>query len=73
MRSLCRVHFLRNLLSHMPNAGQDMMGAHMKAVFVIQRPEQVRAHWQQVTEMLRKQFPGAVPVMEAVRDDVLAF
>jgi putative transposase len=73
LRSLCRVHFLRNLLSHMPNAGQDMMGAHMKAVFVIQRPEQVRAHWQQVTEMLRKQFPGAVPVMEAVRDDVLAF
>jgi transposase-like protein len=42
-------------------------------VFVIQKPEQVRAHWQQVTEMLRKQFPGAVPVMEAARDDVLAF
>jgi hypothetical protein len=42
-------------------------------VFVIQKPEQVRAHWQQVTEMLRKQFPGAVPVMEVARDDVLAF
>ena len=42
-------------------------------MFVIQKPEQVRAHWQQVTEMLRKQFPGTVPVMEAARDDVLAF
>jgi putative transposase len=42
-------------------------------VFVIQKPEQVRAHWQQVTEMLRKQFPGAIPVMEAARGDVLAF
>ena len=30
-------------------------------------------NWQQLTEMLRKQFPGAVPVMEAARDDVLAF
>jgi putative transposase len=69
----CRVHFLRNLLSHVPKAGQDMVAAAMKAVFVIQMPEQVRAHWQQVTEMLRKQFPGAVPVMEAARDDVLAF
>jgi putative transposase len=69
----CRVHFLRNLLSHVPKAGQDMVAAAMKAVFVIQKPEQVRAHWQQVTEMLRKQFPGAVPVMEAARDDVLAF
>jgi transposase-like protein len=67
------VHFLRNLLSHMPKAGQNMMAGAMKAVFVIQRPEQVRAPWQQVTEMLRKQFPGAVPVMEATRDDVLAF
>jgi transposase-like protein len=73
LRSLCRVHFLRNLLSHVPKAGQDMVAAAMKAVFVIQKPEQVRAHWQQVTEMLRKQFPGAVPVMEAARDDVLAF
>ena len=36
-------------------------------------PDQVRAHWQRVTEMLRKQFPTAVPIMEAARDDVLAF
>ena len=42
-------------------------------MFVIQAPDQVRAHWQRVTEMLRKQFPTAVPVMEAARDDVLAF
>jgi len=69
----CRVHFLRNLLSHVPKAGQDMVAAAMKAVFVIQAPDQVRAHWQRVTEMLRKQFPTAVPVMEAARDDVLAF
>jgi transposase-like protein len=69
----CRVHFLRNLLSHVPKVGQDMVAAAMKAVFVIQAPDQVRAHWQRITEMLRKQFPNAVPVMEAARDDVLAF
>jgi putative transposase len=77
----CRVHFLRNLLSHVPIgeafsegvAGQDMVAAAMKAVFVIQAPDQVRAHWQRVTEMLRKQFPSAVPIMETARDDVLAF
>lgn len=50
-----------------------MVAAAMKAVFVIQAPDQVRAHWQRVTEMLRKQFPSAVPVMESARDDVLAF
>ena len=29
LRSLCRVHFLRNLLSHVPKAGQDMVAAAM--------------------------------------------
>jgi transposase-like protein len=43
-------------------------------VFVIQAPDQLRAHWQRFTEMLRKQFPPpAVPVMEAATGDVLAF
>jgi putative transposase len=42
-------------------------------VFVIQAPYQVRGYWQRVTEMLRKQFPTAVPVMDAVTGKVLAF
>ena len=67
------MHFLGNLLSHVPKAGPDMGAATMKAVFVIQAPDQVRSHWQRVTQMLRKQFPSAVPVMEAAPDDVLAF
>jgi len=29
--------------------------------------------WQRVTEMLRMQFPIAVPVMKVAREDVLAF
>ena len=29
LRSLCRVHLLRNLLSHVPKAGQDMVAAAM--------------------------------------------
>jgi hypothetical protein len=40
-------------------------------VFVIQAPDQVRGHWQRVTEMLRQEFPKAVPVMDAARDEVL--
>jgi len=42
-------------------------------VFIIQASDQVRAHLQRVTEMLRKQFLSTVPIMEAARDDVLGF
>ncbi len=55
----CRVHVLRNLPSHVPKTGQNMVAAAMMAVFVIQAPDPVRAHRQRVTEMLRKQFPSA--------------
>ena len=51
------MHFLRNLLSHVPKAGQDMMAAAMKAVFAIQAPDQVRVHWQRLTERLRSSSP----------------
>jgi len=37
----------------------------MQSVLVIQAPDQVRAHWQRVTEMLRKQFPNAAPTWSA--------
>ena len=50
-----------------------MEAAAMKAVFLIQAPDQVCVHWQRVTEMLRKPFPTAVPVMDPARDDVLDF
>ena len=43
----CRVHFLRNLLSHVPKAGQEMVAAAMKAVFVIQ------AAWRQLDRRAR--------------------
>ena len=51
----------------------DAAGRGPSAVFLIQATEQVRAQWQRVTEMLRKQSLAAVPVLETARDEVLAF
>ena len=53
----CRLHFLPNSLSNVPKASKDLVSATMKGVFVIQKAELERAHWKQVTEMLRKQPP----------------
>ena len=67
------MRFLLNQLSHVPKAGQDMVAAAIKAVLMIQKSDQLRAHLQHVTEMLRKQFPSVVPIMDSAREDVLAF
>ncbi len=50
-----------------------MVPAAMKAMFVIQAGDQAQGHWQRVKQMLRKQYPTAVPVMEDAEGDVLAF
>jgi transposase-like protein len=50
----CRVHFLRNLQTHVPKGGQDKVAAPMKPAFENQAPDQVCTHSQLVTEMLRK-------------------
>lgn len=65
LRSKCTLHKLRNLLSHDPIgeafsegvASKELVTVAMKEVFVIQKGEQDRAHWKQVTEMLHKQPP----------------
>lgn len=44
-----------------------------KSVFLIQTPDQVRAHWQRFNEMLRKQYSKDVPDMEASPNDLLTF
>lgn len=47
------------------------MAAAVKAVFDIQKPEQVRAHLQQLKAMLRVISPTAVRVIDATKEYLL--
>jgi putative transposase len=69
----CRVHFMRNLLAHVPKQAQAMVAATVRTIFA--QPDRTAAHVQvgTVIEALEGQFPKVVEMLIAAEDEVLAF
>lgn len=57
----CRVHFMRNALSLVPKAAQQMVGATIRTVFA--QPDAASAHeqWRRVSDGFRHRFPKSSP------------
>jgi len=69
----CRVHFMRNALSLVPKAAQQMVGATIRTVFAQPDAASVRQQWRRVTEGFRGRFPKLSELMEEVEEDVLSY
>jgi putative transposase len=69
----CRVHFMRNALSLVPKAAQQMVGATIRTVFA--QPDAQGAHeqWRRVSEGFRSRFPRLSELMEEAEEDVLSY
>lgn len=53
----CRVHFVRNALSLVPKAAQQMVGAIIRTVFAQPNAESAREQWRRVADGFRSRFP----------------
>jgi transposase-like protein len=69
----CRVHFMRNALSLVPKAAQQMVGATIRTVFAQPDAASARQQWRRVTEGFRGRFPKLSELMEEVEEDVLSY
>ena len=69
----CRVHFMRNALSLVPRAAQQMVGATIRTVFA--QPEAASAceQWRRVSDGFRSRFPRLSELMDDAEEDVLAY
>ena len=69
----CRVHFMRNALSLVPKAAQQMVGATIRTVFA--QPDLGSAHeqWRKVSDGFRHRFPRLTELMEEAEEDVLSY
>jgi putative transposase len=69
----CRVHFMRNALSLVPKAAQQMVGATIRTVFA--QPDSASAHhqWRKVADGFRGRFPKLAELMDEAKEDVLAY
>ena len=57
----CRVHFMRNALSLVPRAAQQMVGATIRTVFAQPDTVSAREQWRRVSDGFRSGFPRLSP------------
>lgn len=69
----CRVHFVRNLLAHVPMDKADMVASMFRMIFSAPDAEAVHATWDEVRDRLAASFPKIGPLMDDARAEVLAF
>jgi transposase-like protein len=68
----CRVHFMRNALSLVPKAAQQMVGATIRTVFAQPNAQDAREQWCRVANGFRSRFPRLAELMDEAEEDVLS-
>ena len=69
----CRVHFMRNVLSIVPRASQEMVASIIRTIFAQPDAEHVNTQFDEVTRMLAKSHPKVAQMLHDARADILAF
>lgn len=69
----CRVHWLRNLLTHVPKGHAEMVAAAIRTIFSQPTPAEVDTQFDTIAMMLGRQFPKLETLMSEAKTDVLAF
>lgn len=69
----CRVHWMRNALAHAPAKSRTAIAAMLKTIFAQETKAEAEKQWDIVAEALREKQPKLGALMDASRDDVLAY
>lgn len=69
----CRVHFLRNVLAHIPKGSAEMVLAAIRTIFAQPDAGAVREQLDEVVAKLQPRFPAVAAMLADAREDLLAF
>lgn len=69
----CRVHWMRNALAHAPAKQRAAVAAMLKTVFAQDGKGEAVKQWDNVADALREKQPKLGALMDASREDVLAY
>jgi len=69
----CRVHFMRNVLAHIPQGDKSMVAAAIRTIFA--QPDRQAASQQlaEVVQAMRSRWPRAAELLEHAEHDILAY
>ena len=69
----CRVHWMRNALAHVAAKQRPAVIAMIKTIFAQETAQDAHAQWKSVADALRERAPKLAELMDAAREDVLAY
>jgi len=68
----CRVHFMRNVLAHVPKGDKKLVAAHIRTIFAQPDREAAGQQLDQIVEELAPSWPKAAQLLEQAEHDLLA-
>ena len=68
-----KVHFMRNILAHVPQKEKDSFAAQLKEIWLAPSAELARQRAKQLSERYEKRFPKAIEILEEGLENSLAF
>ena len=69
----CRVHFIRNVLAHVPKGEAEMVAALFRTIFAQPDLTSMSRQWDKVRDDLTTRYPKIGPLMDTAKAEVLAF
>lgn len=69
----CRVHFIRNVLAHVPKGETEMVAAVFRTIFAQPDQASMARQWDKIRDDLAARYPKTGPLMDAAKSEVLAF
>ena len=69
----CRVHWMRNALSHVQAKQRPAVAAMLKTIFAQETAKDAHTQWTTVADTLRDRAPKLAALMDEAREDVLAY
>jgi transposase-like protein len=69
----CRVHFMRNVLAHVPKGDKSMVAAALRTIFAQHSQEAARQQLAEVVRVMEARWPKAAQVLAAGEDDILVY
>lgn len=69
----CRVHFIRNVLAHVPKGEAEMVAAVFRTIFAQPDLASMSKQWDKVRDDLTGRYPKVGALMDTAKTEVLAF
>jgi transposase-like protein len=69
----CRVHFMRNVLAHIPKGDKEVVAAAVRTIFAQPNRQAAEQQLAEVVKAMQPRWPDAANLLAEAQDDILAY